>query len=884
MASLMNSFGASSIDLNSVQFFGSPEVVEAEEPSTNPFFLTPDSEVSRASYRNLAERFGRVFLLCVRDGVKGFDPALVAGLSVEDAYLELAHESMVLVEGDLSMVNAPNHRNNLVAVHRDHLTGFNHRDAALNVEELVVLSPTPLRESAANEYVALFKPRYDGESLFRSLVVAKHHDVSWMNSVRQQIARIMENNSDTMFWEFPTNMTMSEEFTKRRFDFNAQLDKQMNKLVKSGEADATTVKLIRKLEDNNVSGTDYPVDTRRRVYTDGANAVKGSGGKRLYHITTPELRWTKDQVTEMFRYADNDHARYNLFNLFSLSKDMWHLAVNNQEVLEIMTPLFTKYRPIFRLVFGYWVMSAYLEECIRKRATIPVKDRALFTLDVASRLPYFPHADDLHQNPYIPLMVSNRLINADHNLMGLRPTMRDNHGITDQAGFQQRFNTFMVNNPDVNVFEGMDFRENNAAFTGSMISVCCLREHPLTPLVSTGGSENDNLRRLLEEYYGGSDVDLMCSHKSVFGFLDFVHLLCGQVSTNLKKANPDKDVTVNLEPIKECRISVTEGFLATLGDDVEHLKRNLNTDDVKEQINVQYVGCKSRQNKRYREKRTKEGASNPLDKDFFRMERVDEIDVRMMGSDKTREDVEEHDNQIYLYESDLLGEKKEPGEDRLMMIISEAIKYKIRSPHLQRVIEVFRIPYTFSSTVFGFHYPCVRGWFDGVTTYLMPSAVCALMSMVCVDSKYFASVRDPIGTSLKYFQRGYSAVLNETEINHMKRYIAASDQWKKYFGSVDLQNKSQTDKLVHPRELSDDLFHVKGIEMGVSDGIYRDVSDVRYVRSQDDLVQWYAARGYNDATSPLKLLSFTTIDSNGVVVPIQKWLLTAAWDLLNKSS
>ena len=89
------------------------------------------------------------------------------------------------------------------------------------------------------------------------------------------------------------------------------------------------------------------------------------------------------------------------------------------------------------------------------------------------------------------------------------------------------------------------------------------------------------------------------------------------------------------------------------------------------------------------------------------------------------------------------------------------------------------------ATVSRFHLPCVRGYYDGMEVYLLPSAISALITNKCIDYKYFAGVRSPFDILLKYIFRGYTIFLNKKEMVKIVEYIRNSDKWKNLFNWSD---------------------------------------------------------------------------------------------------
>lgn len=75
--------------------------------------------------------------------------------------------------------------------------------------------------------------------------------------------------------------------------------------------------------------------------------------------------------------------------------------------------------------------------------------------------------------------------------------------------------------------------------------------------------------------------------------------------------------------------------------------------------------------------------------------------------------------------------------------------------------------------VFNFHVAPVRGWFDGLHWYILPSAWLALKYGVSIDFRYSKSEKTAVAIVEKYWKRGYYIVLNDLEYDHIRTVIPA---------------------------------------------------------------------------------------------------------------
>ena len=91
-----------------------------------------------------------------------------------------------------------------------------------------------------------------------------------------------------------------------------------------------------------------------------------------------------------------------------------------------------------------------------------------------------------------------------------------------------------------------------------------------------------------------------------------------------------------------------------------------------------------------------------------------------------------------------------------------------------RTIDCFQIPFDKSDAwkhVAGYHLGCVRGYFDGETWYILPSAVPAVLLRYCLDIRFMFKTQQPISLLHKYSLRGFVVKLNSCEQNAFKLYV-----------------------------------------------------------------------------------------------------------------
>ena len=152
------------------------------------------------------------------------------------------------------------------------------------------------------------------------------------------------------------------------------------------------------------------------------------------------------------------------------------------------------------------------------------------------------------------------------------------------------------------------------------------------------------------------------------------------------------------------------------------------------------------------------------------------------------------------------------------------------------------------------------------------------MTHMNIDYKHFTGTQDPIDVINKYRMRGFGTFINKDEQTHMIEYNGSNDVRKKMF-SINLKDKSS--KLNHfgSKLLSDNIYKPNHFSKGIPISKYNKISHHQYIITTENLYTKYKD-DYNYTKSGVDLLSYTTINKNGDVEPLKKWLLEAAYDKL----
>ena len=208
-------------------------------------------------------------------------------------------------------------------------------------------------------------------------------------------------------------------------------------------------------------------------------------------------------------------------------------------------------------------------------------------------------------------------------------------------------------------------------------------------------------------------------------------------------------------------------------------------------------------------------------------------------------------------------------------------KFNIESNYLNHNLELFSINNDdFFGIVAQFHLPCVRAYYDGINVFLTPSCISAHLTYMNIDYKYFAGSKDPLDIINKNRLRGFGTWLNKNEIIIMKKYCNSVLFWTNLYSLSNNNNNdnNNTDnnilgplslnhKIFRPRLYNIDYFLNKNLNL-----------NNRYDNSELGFTVYHTTKSV-----PLNIINydnFISIDENGNIIPVKKWIILTSWDLI----
>jgi hypothetical protein len=450
-------------------------------------------------------------------------------------------------------------------------------------------------------------------------------------------------------------------------------------------------------------------------------------------------------------------------------------------------------------------------------------------------------------NPYMPILVSDKILNPKLNIGSIvDPINIKKEGICNLNEFKERINIFTTGNIKNNLFESVDFEKDKIAISGSIMAACLQKYHPLTDMFNYL-SYNDRLNRFYNEYYADADIDVMFLTSDIFDYMDKVKKFYNQIVKNICNFNKDyaepNHVKLISNKVGYLFISEKEVMINVCDNSVEKFKEIKSTIDTEE---------------------TRKLFSKIIDEEFTKFK-------TNILSNYLKQDLENKYPDFFNF-NDIQFKVRIFDKNDKNKNIQINYKYNIVTPHLNHNIELFMIRYNdFFATVTNFHLPCVRAYYDGNTVYMTPSCISAHMTLMNIDYKYFAGSKDPIEIVNKYRMRGFGTWLNNNEITIYEKNTLNHPFWKKLYLNEQIRgNLDYKHKLFRPRQVCPEEYYNKqpiDNELGYNFNNYKIPINPKYEN------QLYS---YLD--------TLTTINSDGTINELQKWIINAITSINNENN
>jgi hypothetical protein len=797
------------------------------------------------NYNDLNNEYKNLYVICNKTD-DYIDP-LIYNYYIDKNKFNEINKKLILFEIPFKLLKNLNHMNKLMILKSEQLDNINSLNYKLNEITLVLLILN-IKYNDLKLYLSQFEQKNDLIDIYKLFVLNKYFCNNQNNYRNKLFLNKLLNIEDANYWTNPYNCkaTLNKYFVARIFNvFNKKSD--------------------------NV--TNYLEDIyKTREYIDPSKLLTNNDYN--YKIFSDKI-FTKQEIFELFELLD-EKQKYLLFSNLLISKKYCHLVLNNKAVLILMKPIINKFIHLFRYLIGYAWIKFYFDESIKK-IFMTKNDNFIFDINTACELPYFPFSlDNPKLNPYMPILINDDLLYPSENIGGICNIKGTNNlcnkGLCNLEEFERQLNIFTTGNSNTNLFQNINWKEDKIAISGSIMTACLQKQHPLVNLFSNFADYDERMIRYFNEYYALADIDTMILTNDVFEFMKIVQRFYNQIIINVcslsSYAEPDH-IKLNCEKI--CYLFISE-------DDVlEHICYNS-----REKLIVIKKSIET--------KETILLFKNIIDIEFDKYQK--EKKEKYSNIELEYPDYFDYTNLIYKVR---IFQNNTNTENKRYTNLKINYKYKIHSPHLRHAFEVFMVNHNdFFATVQTFHLPCVRSYYDGNNVYLTPSCISAHMTYMNIDYKYFAGSRNPVEIINKYRMRGFGTWLNKNEKQLYSTYTASIPYWNNLY-NINIKNEKSIKsnygslnfdhKLFQPRLVNEESYiDACPIDLSIPYIIPRITG---YIKSRIDIIDEINFK-YNlpyNANDNIKFIDqLQTINSNGNINCVEKWVIDAVYNIQSQES
>ena len=630
-------------------------------------------------------------------------------LLIDDELFEKYQKYLILYEIDSKFINNKN-IHNIIELSKEEISTYNTLNYDLKDNNYVY----PIFNIEFKKILSYLQKQFENRD---SLVQYYHHlQLSEVLNHKLDYHKLISIIDDTKWWDY-LYKNITNKFLERKYKF------QYSRIPDIEERN----KLKGLFRKHDKMKADYDLSDINKFFND-ISLIFSS--KFKYHtnnitdITIENINTLIDAFNTPYFHV---YYPIKIICYLLTNKKYSNMIINNDFILNLLTTSFKSYLPIIKYYLGFaWLKLSFDESVISINSKST--DTHTFTINTASKLPYFPvDYKNLALNPYIAFPVKQLCISED-NLYGL-PTYTNNkyniRKINDLDTFKKNFKNFISGvHPDL--LNGINLKEHNMAISGSIMAACISN----SPLLNVYSDE------YYQHFYENADVDVMV-HGDVFEFVNSVASFHMKLKNNINKINPNVDVFLEDKTVASLFIPKTY-MKNTFGIN----KYDVTNKEIKEIL-------------------------KPL------FEQLRDVYLTTLDNDKLNAE-----GKTINFNCDyniFLTENKEPS-------LTYSFKYKILSPLLNHPFELFQVKSNdFIGIVSRFHLGCVRAYYDSNNVYMTPSCITAHLTGMHLDIKYVSSVRNPIEIDMKYRARGFSRILSVGESSTLHNYCNSIEPWKTLF-------------------------------------------------------------------------------------------------------
>jgi hypothetical protein len=795
----------------------------------NPFLNLLNFEST--SIDKLYEEYKYVYIICLKPN-EHIDNEIYK-YNINKIKFNEIKKKLILLRVNINIISNYNHKNNLISLSSTTIEEINIFNYVLT-KKIIGLLILNIDYENILLYISQYETNTNLEQLFKLITLNMYFNDN-NNKTYKQISKLLDFE-DSNYWtySYKCKIDLTKYFINRKFNLSNTLLKDIGCYLK------------------DIYKTKNYIDPSKLLLS----------GNFKYMVFNEKII-TKDDINNLFDILD-EKQKYLLFCNLIVSKRYCHLALNNIYLLRLMKDTLKEYAELFRYIIGYAWMKFYFDESIKK-TFITKNDDFIFDINTASELPNYPFLiSNPKLNPYMPILINDEEFCPKNNI-GSIPDYCDrslSNPICNLEEFKDRLNIFCTNSSKNNIFEHINFQQDNIAITGSVMSACLQKKHPLINLFNIK-SNDEQLARFYNEYYALADIDIMFLTEDIFDYMSKVQKFYCQIVVNMCNLYP-----TYAEPRHFKLVSEKTGYLFI--HETKALRMLNNSYKKLEEVK-----------KSIEEPETKKIFESLflLELEKFQKERLSKM---------THEELD-HFSVIYpdYFNFNNLNWRirfinDEFNKDSNFLI---NYKYQIKSPHLNHNLELFNVKYNdFFATVSTFHLPCVRSYYDGNNVYLTPSCISAHLTYMNIDYKYFSGSKDPIDIINKYRMRGFGTWLNHNEKIIFTKYSKYNIFWNKLYEiKSELNNNniygflSMNHKLFHPRIYNLDSFNeafpIDWLEPYIIQKEPKVLSNVNEYFIE-------LSKRYNITLSFPFLSDMQVIGFNGKIRKLNKWVIETCWNII----
>jgi hypothetical protein len=799
-----------------------------------------------------------------------FVPCEFYNMQVDKDIFEQVNSALIIYKVNVAILKNKNHFDSCIIMSDKQLKEYNIFNYELTSKNIIV-PIFNIEYKNLCKYLEQYESTNTLQNIYNTKVLNEYFNIDNTKS-NDFICQIINNLKYSLYWTNENNclINMTSKFKDRTFSFQSMR-----------MTDKNIASIVNKIFDKKITN-----DAKKADYIKEIDIKTNDKNDYKYHNSESETdnSFTHHDINQLFSVL-NEKQQFILFANLIVSKKFCALVINNKHILKIMKQTIKTFAPLFKYLMSYAWIRFYIDENTKKTWT-KTSDDFIFDIDTASELPDFPfNPHKPKENPYSPILVSDIELNPSENICGINDYshLYDSNKICNLDEFRFRMNIFCTGNSEYNLFDGFDFNKYKVGITGSLITACIQKFHPLMSRFLNCSTHAERFTKYFNEYYASSDIDVMFMAKDNFEFIKNVKVFYNNIIQNIYKINGDHVNPLHIKLIlnKIGYIFVNESFIINnikfdedIGDKVKYVIDNINEDSIKLKFRPYYEQlCTQKYNeliKNYSD--TEITQLKETYPDFFTL---DNVDFRIYVNQNTNKF---KSTKNYVCQN---------NTDEINLVFT--YKYTIESPYLIHNLELFSIKYDdFFSVVSKFHLPCVRGYYNGSNVYLTPSCISAHMTYMNLDYKYITGSKDPFDIINKNRMRGFGTWLNQNEKKLFVKYSREVPFWNNLYtinqkateqyainsivGTVSLNHKIFRPRLYNMESYTNNIF-VDTINR------YNDSVATSLFHESSSITECTQRKFKSIEIKGINWDNFVSIDKYGYIVPLKKWIIDATWNI-----